>query len=300
MLILFDIDGTMLSSEGVGVRSMEQTGEVMFGKPFSLSGVPIGGRLDPLIWKDACKHHGIKDHASHHEEFRSQYAEILCENLKNTTVTILPGIAELLQQLTASTYTLGLVTGNYKETGLLKLEAASIDTAPFVANAWGTDGSVRADLPLHAIAQHDKLEPVVLIGDTSHCLDGQAATAEVDRGRLRNRDTALTATVARRLATVGPYAVLAQARLGGTLDEHTAVFAAGDGVTGKHRLGGAGDLYPAAAFADRTRVHIDESVVVSRGGREHGATAGKAVGGVAIGHGGAGYEEPAAVGGVDR
>ena len=168
MLILFDIDGTMLSSEGVGVRSMEQTGEVMFGKPFSLSGMPIGGRLDPLIWKDACKHHGIKDHASHHEEFRSQYAEILCENLKNTTVTILPGIAELLQQLTAATYTLGLVTGNYKETGLLKLEAASIDTAPFVANAWGTDGSVRADLPLHAIAQHDKLEPVVLIGDTSH------------------------------------------------------------------------------------------------------------------------------------
>ena len=55
MLILFDIDGTMLSSEGVGVRSMEQTGEVMFGKPFSLSGTPFGGRLDPLIWKDACK-----------------------------------------------------------------------------------------------------------------------------------------------------------------------------------------------------------------------------------------------------
>ncbi len=168
MLILFDIDGTMLSSEGVGVRSMEQTGEVMFGKPFSLSGVPIGGRLDPLIWKDACKHHGIKDHASHHEEFRSQYAEILCENLKNTAVTILPGISELLQQLTAATYTLGLVTGNYKETGLLKLEAASIDITLFVANAWGTDGNVRADLPPHAIAQHDKLEPVVLIGDTSH------------------------------------------------------------------------------------------------------------------------------------
>ena len=168
MLILFDIDGTMLSTEGVGVRSMEQTGELMFGKPFSLSGISFGGCLDPLIWKDACKRHGIEDHASHHKEFRAQYTEILCENLKKTTVTILPGIAELLQQLTTATYTLGLVTGNYKETGLMKLEAAAIDTSPFVANAWGTDGNVRADLPPHAIAQHDKLEPVVLIGDTSH------------------------------------------------------------------------------------------------------------------------------------
>ena len=27
MLVLFDIDGTMLSSEGIGVRSIEQTGD---------------------------------------------------------------------------------------------------------------------------------------------------------------------------------------------------------------------------------------------------------------------------------
>ena len=50
MLVLFDIDGTMLSSEGVGVRSIEETCEKMFGKPCSLDGIPIGGRLDLLIW----------------------------------------------------------------------------------------------------------------------------------------------------------------------------------------------------------------------------------------------------------
>ena len=55
MLVLFDIDGTMLSSEGVGVRSIEETCKKMFGKPCSLDGIPIGGRLDPLIWNDVCQ-----------------------------------------------------------------------------------------------------------------------------------------------------------------------------------------------------------------------------------------------------
>ncbi|MBT4584812.1 MAG: HAD family hydrolase [Phycisphaerae bacterium] len=168
MLILFDIDGTILSSEGVGVRSIEQTGEAMFAKPFSLSGMPIGGRLDPLIWEDACERHGIDDHASLHDSFRSQYTEVLRRNLEEITVRVLPGILELLAALQKGKNTLGLVTGNYQETGLMKLVAAGIDTTPFVANAWGTDGNVRADLPPHAIAQHGIDEPVVLIGDTVH------------------------------------------------------------------------------------------------------------------------------------
>ena len=168
MLILFDIDGTMLSSEGVGVRSIEQTGEGMFGKPFSLSCMPIGGRLDPLIWEDACERHGIEDHALLHDDFRSKYTEILRNNLKETEVKVLPGVMKLLASLQEGGHTLGLVTGNYEETGLMKLEAAGIDTTQFVANAWGTDGNVRADLPPHAIAMHHKHEPVVLLGDTVH------------------------------------------------------------------------------------------------------------------------------------
>lgn len=169
MLILFDIDGTLLSSEGVGVRSIEEAGEAMFGKPFSLDGIPIGGRLDPLIWNDACANHGITTPEAHHDEFRSTYSSILANNLQSVTVATLPGVMELLEACRSLEHaTCGIVTGNYEETGLMKLQAAGIDTDMFAANAWGTDGMIRDDLPPAAMKQSASCEPTILIGDTIH------------------------------------------------------------------------------------------------------------------------------------
>ena len=169
MLILFDIDGTLLSSEGVGVRSIEEAGEAMFGKPFSLDGIPIGGRLDPLIWNDACVKHGIEHPETQHDEFRTTYSEILASNLQSVAVSTFPGVLELLEACRSLEHTTcGIVTGNYEETGRMKLEAAGIDTEMFTANAWGTDGVIRDDLPPVAMDQCVSCEPTFLIGDTIH------------------------------------------------------------------------------------------------------------------------------------
>ena len=169
MLVLFDIDGTLLSSEGVGVRSIEEAGEAMFSKPFSLEGIPIGGRLDPLIWNDACVKHGIETPENCHDEFRETYTSILTKNLLTVTVSTFPGVIELLEACCSLEHaTLGIVTGNYEETGLMKLEAAGIDTSMFTANAWGMDGIVRDDLPPAAMTQCASCEPTFLIGDTIH------------------------------------------------------------------------------------------------------------------------------------
>jgi|TARA_B100000959_G_scaffold269723_1_gene315798 phosphoglycolate phosphatase-like HAD superfamily hydrolase len=168
MLVLFDIDGTMLSSEGVGVRSIEETCEKMFGKPCSLEGIPIGGRLDPLIWHDVCQKHGMENSESLHNVFRLQYIETLAKNLQEVEVRILPGVQQLVNALAAmDNVTLGLVTGNYKETGCMKVEAAGFDLGLFTANAWGTDGLIRKDLPPHAIQQTEETN-VILLGDTIH------------------------------------------------------------------------------------------------------------------------------------
>ncbi len=77
-----------------------------------------------------------------------------------------------------SELTLGVLTGNYPETGRLKLEAAGLDTAWFPVAAWGSDAASRRDLPPLAMRRHEtltgrRLEPghVVVIGDTPHDVD---------------------------------------------------------------------------------------------------------------------------------
>ena len=76
--------------------------------------------------------------------------------------------------------TLGVVTGNYKETGTAKIVESGLDKSVFTANAWGTDGSVRAELPPVAIAQSTQHEQVVLLGDTIHDVtSGQSAGCRV-------------------------------------------------------------------------------------------------------------------------
>ncbi len=181
MQILFDIDGTMLSSEGVGVRSIEETCEEMFSQQVSLEGIPIGGRLDPLIWGDVCKKYEIENTKELHSEFRTKYVQVLRKNIANVVVTILPGVKKLIDTLEKmEQVTLGLVTGNYEETGRMKVEAAGFDSNIFTTNAWGTDGKVRDDLPPVAIRQNKKDCPVILLGDTVHDVtSGKAAGCNV-------------------------------------------------------------------------------------------------------------------------
>ncbi len=167
MLVLFDIDGTMLSSEGIGVKSMEKAGEVLFGKRFSLKDIPVGGRLDPLIWNDICLKYGIAEPERWQSEFRSTYASILEEDIKDVNVKILHGVKELLHRCDSDeAVSLGIVTGNWEETGKCKLNAAGIDVSMFTYCAWGSDGRERAELPPVAIGDFEG--EVVLIGDTVH------------------------------------------------------------------------------------------------------------------------------------
>ena len=52
MLILFDIDLTLISTFGSGMLALEQAGKDLFGPSFTIKGVEFAGRLDPLIIDD--------------------------------------------------------------------------------------------------------------------------------------------------------------------------------------------------------------------------------------------------------
>ena len=67
MLILFDIDGTLLLTQRAGVNAMHDAGRELFGESFTIDGIEFAGRLDSLIWQDLVRNNSLKDGQAEHD-----------------------------------------------------------------------------------------------------------------------------------------------------------------------------------------------------------------------------------------
>lgn len=176
MLVLFDVDGTLLLTRGAGVQCMGEAMWRHFGRRVDLERVSFPGGLDPIIFRDLCVAHGLEPSAEHHAAFRGTYARLLGELLaaEPQRAYSLPGVPELIDALRAiDGLALGLLTGNYPETARLKIAAAGLQPEHFQIGAFGTDGAERHELCFAARDRHTArtgcelaMERVVLIGDT--------------------------------------------------------------------------------------------------------------------------------------
>lgn len=170
-LLLFDLDGTLLLSSGAGRRAMEQAGKDVFGEEFSLAGMSIAGGLDPIILRRAVEDMGATLDDRLHAEFRAAYTEALTLELRTAHTYSLPGVAHLLERLRdRQDVAVGLLTGNYQETGRLKLTRAGLDPEDFNPTIWGDQAATRPALVRLALEGATSLEPtgVIVIGDTPH------------------------------------------------------------------------------------------------------------------------------------
>src|SRR5581483_1398495 len=80
-LVLFDIDGTLLRTQGVGAAAMERAGRRLLGPSFTLDGIDFGGALDPWIFRQAAERLGHDDPNQHHPAFRDAYLVELARGL---------------------------------------------------------------------------------------------------------------------------------------------------------------------------------------------------------------------------
>lgn len=181
MLILFDIDATLLTTTRAGIQAMGHAGRELFGDAFDANRVDYSGRLDPSIIRELLALHGHEASLDAVEAFRTVYRAQLRRLLQDTSLAQpCPGVLPLLDALRPLPgLTLGLLTGNFPETGEIKLRAAGIDPARFSIAAWGCDSPhdppMREHLPPIATerfrAAHGRAieaERVVIIGDTPH------------------------------------------------------------------------------------------------------------------------------------
>lgn len=176
-LVLFDIDGTLLNSGGVGRASMQLALTEIFGSPGSPS-YRYDGKTDKQIVRDTMR---LEGHSDEHIDSRmtvliDRYLDGLKEGIESRRFDVrpLPGVIEILDALEErDDVVLGLLTGNVELGARAKLSAAGIDPDRFRVNAFGSDHEHRPQLP--AIAQRrfgETLglevagEKVIVIGDT--------------------------------------------------------------------------------------------------------------------------------------
>jgi phosphoglycolate phosphatase len=176
-LVLFDIDGTLLNSGGLGRASMQRALGMVFGSPGNPS-YRYDGKTDKQIVRDVMRMEG---HSDDHIDARMEklidlYLEGLRTGAKSGKFNVRPleGVVELLDALEKrDDVVLGLLTGNVEAGARTKLTAAGINPDRFRVNAFGSDHEHRPELP--AIAQRRASETLgmdiagdrlVVIGDT--------------------------------------------------------------------------------------------------------------------------------------
>jgi phosphoglycolate phosphatase-like HAD superfamily hydrolase len=192
-LLLFDVDGTLLTTHGAGQRAMRTAGQRLFGPQFSFDAVRFAGGIDPLLFAEAARTSDLAHAIDQEHAFQQAYvAELEAELARKGDTEPMPGIPSLIESLRQRMAAddgvmLGLLTGNYHNAAPLKLAAAGLDADWFPITAFGNEAPTRPDLPPLAMQryQHHTSQPadprrVVVIGDTPrdvHCASGCVAFA---------------------------------------------------------------------------------------------------------------------------
>ncbi|MBN2200531.1 haloacid dehalogenase-like hydrolase [bacterium] len=174
-LLLFDIDGTLLLSGGAGKVAMERSFETVWGIRDALRTVPLMGRTDPGIVRQVLQENGFPQDDSKIEKFREYYFWYLEEEigLDRPGKALCPGVLPLLKALSgAQNIELGLLTGNWRYSGLIKLRYFGIDGF-FRIGAYADDSMNRDALVPVAMERFRQAhgmspapETVFVIGDT--------------------------------------------------------------------------------------------------------------------------------------
>ena len=174
-LILFDIDGTLLTSGGAGERALRLGFRDRFGIEDDLSTVEIAGRTDSGIVRRMLAAHRLPETPENIAAFFDGYLHHLAREIPRTPGRLLPGILPLLEALKPRTdIVLALLTGNLARGAEIKLRHYGV-WHYFEFGAYADDHHDRDQLghfaKTRALAHHRiefPPERIFVLGDTPH------------------------------------------------------------------------------------------------------------------------------------
>src|SRR5919204_4911171 len=131
LAILFDVDGTLISTGGAGARSWRWAFETLHGIPADIGAHSEDGMTDPVVARTTFGE-VIGREPTDHEMARllAAYLERLPVEVRNSAhYRVLAGVDGLLPRLQAAGMLLGIVTGALETAAHIKLARAGL--APF-------------------------------------------------------------------------------------------------------------------------------------------------------------------------
>ncbi len=177
LILLFDIDGTLIRTGGAGQLAIES---VVAGKSgIGGHGIRLAGRTDRGIFGDFLDHYGVGDTDENYDAHKQPFLETLATCLTECDGHVLPRVVETLECVANQpTIGLGLITGNMRAAAKQKLVAYGLDRFFFQDRPDGVGGfgdrhRDRDDVARDALAEaREYLLPAVdpehvwIIGDT--------------------------------------------------------------------------------------------------------------------------------------
>jgi phosphoglycolate phosphatase len=200
-ILLFDIDGTLVSTGGAGAVAWKRAFDELYGIPADIGEYTDAGMTDPDV--------GAKTFEAvlHREPSSHELAKLVQRRLEHLPEAVseskgykvLPGVPERLEQLSHDGHLLGIITGNGDGAAHIKLQRANLNRW-FTFGAYASAGVVRADIVRTAVQRGEAMlgedvpnAKIYVIGDTpldiqaAHAVDCTAiavATGRYDRGAL--------------------------------------------------------------------------------------------------------------------
>jgi phosphoglycolate phosphatase len=182
-LVLFDIDGTLITTGGAGAAAWKLAFEELHGIPADIGQFTDAGMTDPDVGRRTFE--AVLQRAPTAHEL-TQLLQRRLEHLPETVAAsegyvVLPGVPERLRQLSRDGHLLALVTGNIDGAAHIKLQRGDLNRW-FTFGAYAGAGMDRPAIVREAIARGAaivgrelSMAEVYVVGDTP--LDVDAAHA---------------------------------------------------------------------------------------------------------------------------